>query len=610
MKKFSILVLINLIFLEVKTQEILFPVNPNNQNYLSGNLGELRGSHFHMGIDIKTFGRINEPIYAADDGFVERIFISGTGYGKAIYLKHNNGTKTVYAHLNKFNSELDKYSTNYQYRNKRFKVNLLHGTRFFYKKGDLIGYSGNSGSSGGPHLHFELRDSLDNVYDPLRYGFKEIKDNRNPIINKISLKTLNIDSRINNGFGLKKIDLSKSINHQKNYFVQAKGEIGISLLAYDKLDGFENKVGIKKIMLYVDDTLRIENEINLLSYAETKSVKRYIEYDIFQRNREQFIKLYQDDGNKLNFHQDRDDGVIRIGENETKKIKVVVFDSFENSNSFTFYLKSNEVSKNTIENFNLFKNEYYNIDNTLVIRSKLKNRDNIEYKENSYLRSINYSFKDENFKYYLFDLRKNNPTKIILDDSYIDLNFLDPVFIGKKYKIEESDFSIDFSKSSLFDTLYFEFLKDESYKFKNSHPIKNNIVVTLKTKIANDHNKTHVYAINDDDISFVGGKWDENEISFSTNSLSNYKILKDTIKPEIQPITVNQNIISFKIDDKMSGINSYEANINNEWVLFEYDNKNKMIISKKKNPNKPFKGKFVLIVLDNAENKSIYNINI
>ena len=610
MKKFSILVLINLIFLEVKTQEILFPVNPNNQNYLSGNLGELRGSHFHMGIDIKTFGRINEPIYAADDGFVERIFISGTGYGKAIYLKHNNGTKTVYAHLNKFNSELDKYSTNYQYSNKRFKVNLFPGSRFFYKKGDLIGYSGNSGSSGGPHLHFELRDSLDNVYDPLRYGFKEIKDNRSPIINKISLKTLNIDSRINNGFGLKKIDLSKSINQQKNYFVQAKGEIGISLLAYDKLDGFENKVCIKKIMLYVDDTLRIENEINLLSYAETKSVKRYIEYDIFQRNREQFVKLYQDDGNKLNFHQDRDDGVIRIGENETKKIKVVVFDSFENSNSYTFYLKSNEVSKNTIENFNLFKNEYYNIDNTLVIRSKLKNRDNIEYEENSYLRSIDYSFKDENFKYYLFDLRKNNPTKIILDDSYIDLNFLDPVFIGKKYKIEESDFSINFSKSSLFDTLYFEFLKDESYRFKNSHPIKNNIVVTLKTKIANDHSKTHVYAINDDDISFVGGKWDENEISFSTNSLSNYKILKDTIKPEIQPITVNQNIISFKIDDKMSGINSYEANINNEWVLFEYDNKNKMIISKKKDSNKPFKGKFVLIVLDNAENKSIYNINI
>ena len=363
-------------------------------------------------------------------------------------------------------------------------------------------------------------------------------------------------------------------------------------------------------MLYVDDTLRIENEINLLSYTETKSVKRYIEYDIFQRNREQFVKLYQDDGNKLNFHQDRDDGVIRIGENETKKIKVVVFDSFENSNSFTFYLKSNEVSKNTIENFNLFKNEYYNIDNTLVIRSKLKNRDNIEYEENSYLRSIDYSFKDENFKYYLFDLRKNNPSKIILDDSYIDLNFLDPVFIGKKYKIEESDFSINFSKSSLFDTLYFEFLKDESYKFKNSHPIKNNIVVTLKTKIVNDHNKTHVYAINDDDISFVGGKWDENEISFSTNSLSNYKILKDTIKPEIQPITVNQNIISFKIDDKMSGINSYEANINDEWVLFEYDNKNKMIISKKKDSNKPFKGKFVLIVSDNAENKSIYNINI
>ena len=273
MKRFLVLIFISISLFESNSQEILFPVNPNNQNFLSGNLGELRGDHFHMGIDIKTFGRINEPIYAADDGYVERIFISGTGYGKAIYLKHNNGSKTVYAHLNKFNSEIDEFTTNYQYRNKRFKANLFPGKRFYYKKGELIGYSGNSGSSGGPHLHFELRDSLDNAYDPLKYNFKEIKDNRDPIINKISFKTLTINSRVNNEFGIKNINLLNKSTKKNNNVFQAKGEIGISILAFDKLDGFENKVGLKKIRLYVNDTLKVENEINLLSYSETKSVK-------------------------------------------------------------------------------------------------------------------------------------------------------------------------------------------------------------------------------------------------------------------------------------------------------------------------------------------------
>ena len=610
MKRFLVLIFISISLFESNSQEILFPVNPNNQNFLSGNLGELRGDHFHMGIDIKTFGRINEPIYAADDGYVERIFISGTGYGKAIYLKHNNGSKTVYAHLNKFNNEIDEFTTNYQYRNKRFKANLFPGKRFYYKKGELIGYSGNSGSSGGPHLHFELRDSLDNAYDPLKYNFKEIKDNRDPIINKISFKTLTINSRVNNEFGIKNINLLNKSTRKNNNVFQAKGEIGISILAFDKLDGFENKVGLKKIRLYVNDTLKVENEINLLSYSETKSVKRYIEYDIFRINREQYIKLYQDDGNKLNFHKDNDDGVIRIGENETKKIKIVVFDSFENSNSFTFYLKSNELNNNSFNNFNFFGDNYYNIDNTLIIRSKLKNRDNIEYKENSYLKSINYSYKDQSYKYYLFDLRESIPSKIILDDNELDLNFLNPVFLGKDHVIEEDDFIISFSKSSLFDTLYFEFKKDKTYSFKNTHPIKSNINLTLKTDINYDKKKTHVYIVNNGDISFVGGRWKDNKISFNTNNLSNYKILKDTIRPKILPITINKNKISFKIDDEMSGIKSYEARINNEWILFEYDNKNKMIISKKKYSNKPFKGKFVLIVSDNAENKITYKLNI
>ena len=609
MKRFLILIFINISLFESYSQEILFPVNPNNQNFLSGNLGELRGDHFHMGIDIKTFGRINEPIYAANDGYVERIFISGTGYGKALYLKHGNGTKTVYAHLNKFNKEIDIYTTDYQYRNKKFKANLFPGKRFYYKRGELIGYSGNSGSSGGPHLHFELRDSLDNVYDPLKYKFSEIKDNRRPIINKIAFKTLNIESRVNNEFGIQNINtLDKST--LKNNSFQANGKIGISILTYDKLNGYENKVGIKKIRLFVNDTLIIDNEINFLSYSETKNVKRYIEYDIFKKNRQQFIKTYQDDGNKLNFHQNINDGIINVFKNENKKIKIEVFDSFDNTESYTFYLKSNYKKNDLLESINLFENNYYNIDNTLIIRSNIDNRDSVEFKENNDINLLEYSFIDDNYKYYLVDLRKNLPSKFILDDSEINLNFLNPVYKEKDYKFENDDFEIFISKSTVFDTLYFQFFKDDGFNFKNSHPIKGNINITLKTNSDYDKIKSKVYSMNGDKPSYIGGKWIEKNVSFSTTSLTNFKILVDTIKPEIKPITINKDRISFIIDDDLSGIKSYEASIDNEWILFEYDNKNKIIISKKKDSNKPFKGNFVLVVTDNAENKKIYKLKI
>tara|TARA_B100001564_G_scaffold157186_1_gene132034 strand:+ start:4615 stop:6444 length:1830 start_codon:yes stop_codon:yes gene_type:complete len=609
MKRFLILIFINISLFELYSQEILFPVNPNNQNFLSGNLGELRGDHFHMGIDIKTFGRINEPIYAANDGYVERIFISGTGYGKALYLKHGNGTKTVYAHLNKFNKEIDIYTTDYQYRNKKFKANLFPGKRFYYKRGELIGYSGNSGSSGGPHLHFELRDSLDNVYDPLKYKFSEIKDNRRPIINKIAFKTLNIESRVNNEFGIQNLNILDKSTLKNNSF-QANGKIGISILTYDKLDGYENKVGIKKIRLFVNDTLIIDNEINFLSYSETKNVKRYIEYDIFKKNRQQFIKTYQDDGNKLNFHQNINDGIINVFKNENKKIKIEVFDSFDNTESYTFYLKSNYKKNDLLESINLFENNYYNIDNTLIIRSNIDNRDSVEFKENNDINLLEYSFIDDNYKYYLVDLRKNLPSKFILDDSEINLNFLNPVYKDKDYKFENDDFEIFISKSTVFDTLYFQFFRDDGFNFKNSHPIKGNINITFKTNSDYDKIKSKVYSMNGDKPSYIGGKWIEKNVSFSTTSLTNFKILVDTIKPEIKPITINQDRISFIIDDDLSGIKSYEASIDDEWILFEYDNKNKIIISKKKDSNKPFKGNFVLVVTDNAENKKIYKLKI
>ena len=159
----------------------LFPIRPGEQNYLAGTMGELRSSHFHAGIDIKTGGQSGWPVYAAADGYINRIRISNGGYGHALYIAHTNGTSTVYGHLSKFNDDIAAYVLDEQYEQQSFTLQLFpNKEQFKVKKGDIIAYSGNTGSSTGPHLHFEIwHNNL--IIDPRNL----IKDYK---INDVSIK--------------------------------------------------------------------------------------------------------------------------------------------------------------------------------------------------------------------------------------------------------------------------------------------------------------------------------------------------------------------------------------------------------------------------------------
>ena len=142
--------------------------------YLAANFGEIRSDHFHSGIDIKTLSRSGEIIRSAADGYVSRIVVSPVGFGKALYINHPNGYTTVYGHLSKFTPEIESWVKTRQYSSRSFDQNLFpEESRFPVSKGDLIGYSGNTGSSTGPHLHFEVRDSRNqHPNDPLLFDFQ------------------------------------------------------------------------------------------------------------------------------------------------------------------------------------------------------------------------------------------------------------------------------------------------------------------------------------------------------------------------------------------------------------------------------------------------------
>mgnify|MGYP000485259741 FL=1 len=609
MKKFLVLIFLSYLSFNLKSQDYLFPVNPGVQNYVSGNLGELRGDRFHMGLDIKTNGKIGAPVYATSNGYIERIRVSGTGYGKVVYLRHQDGKKSVYAHLNKFNNTLENYVLNYQYRNKKFIVNLYPGKKFYYKKGEVLGFSGNSGSSGGPHLHFEIRDSLDNALNPLGFEFKEIIDKKKPTIDYVSFKTLNINSRVNNKFGIVKFP----IKYDRSINIKLEGEIGISTLAFDRLDGSLNKVGINKFELYINDSLIISNNINLLKYSETNNVSWFIEPNIYKKQRKQYVKLYQDDGNNLSFHHPHRRGIISIDPKKEYDIRLNVYDSFNNKSSTIIEVNKfgKQVNKGIIDE--LFNENYCIIDNTLIIRNNNTIRNNIDIIYKNSIDNLNYSFNEDNYNYYLIDLRKNKPVKALLDEEQISFNFLDFISDKKFEKLEIDNLKININKNRVFDTLYLEFDKKtdtiEKFIFKNSLPFKNSIEITLKPDKKYDIEKSFVYDIKNKP-SFVGGKWENNQISFNTRKISNYSILEDNKPPEIKVINANSRVIKFKIEDKLSGINSYNGTINGNWILLEYDNKNKTIISKKLDPNKPFRGKFVLEVFDNAKNKKSLILNL
>ena len=152
---------------------------------VSGSFGELRSNHFHSGLDFKTKGVEGLPVYAAGDGYISRIKISTFGYGKAIYITHPNGYTSVYGHLQKANGAIESFIKARQYKEQSYEVEMyLYPTELPVKKGDVIAFSGNTGGSGGPHLHFEFRNTKsEEILNPMHFGFKKIiKDERKPVI--------------------------------------------------------------------------------------------------------------------------------------------------------------------------------------------------------------------------------------------------------------------------------------------------------------------------------------------------------------------------------------------------------------------------------------------
>ncbi|MDR3195050.1 MAG: M23 family metallopeptidase, partial [Tannerella sp.] len=221
--------------------------------YLSGNFGELRANHFHSGIDFKTQGEEGKSVHAVRDGYVCRIAVSPWGYGNVIYLAHpGDSIKTVYGHLQRFAGKIADYVKEEQYAAERFSVDLTPAPEQFpVSRGDLVAFSGNTGGSGGPHLHFEVRDlQTDDPVDPLPFYEGRIGDTRPPGVRAVTVHPVEGQGAVNRS--MQKTVVHRSGASAPDEPIEAWGKIGFSIRTDDRMDGTTNVYGVKEISMSVD----------------------------------------------------------------------------------------------------------------------------------------------------------------------------------------------------------------------------------------------------------------------------------------------------------------------------------------------------------------------
>ncbi len=308
---------------------------------LAGNFGECRPGHFHMGLDLKTEGRENLPVYASADGFVSRIKTEPGGFGHAIYLTHPNGYTTVYAHLNDFFPALQKYLRSLQYGRESWTVDeSLKPEQFPVKKGQQIAWSGNTGGSTAPHLHFEIRDTkTERALNPQLFGF-EIKDTRAPVPTAVALYDLR-------GSFYAGTPVMKSVQKTGNDYAPAEGvlttestRLGVGIVVDDFMDGSTNTLAFLSAELYVGDVLQTRITLDDIGYDETRYLHAYADYGTKQRDGRWVQCLFRLPGNNLTriYESGPTRGILNL-DTDTLTVRIVLRDAAGNESVVRFSVR-------------------------------------------------------------------------------------------------------------------------------------------------------------------------------------------------------------------------------------------------------------------------------
>jgi hypothetical protein len=600
----------------VKEEAYLFPVNPGKQNYLAGTMGELRNTHFHAGIDIRTNNMAGVPIRATQRGYISRAIVGTYGYGHVLFVTHPDGNVSVYAHLDRYKGKVASYILNKHYEQKSFDLDLeFTPDQFPINRGDTIALSGNTGGSNGPHLHFEIRDDKNEALNPLTFKFDEIKDALPPVAQKIAIRPIGIDSRINGRNARTEFYLLRS---GSKYFlsndIQATGKIGIELLAFDRMDLSQFRCGINEIEMMVDSQRVFSQKIDKVDFNKSHSIVSLIDFQTLKTRGLRFNKLYIDDGNPLKFYEHASNRGEIIVSDKPLNVQINLKDTYGNQSSIHFKIKP-AASVSALSSTPLQKPFDYEINgNTLSLHAiPCREKGKIVLYEKGQEVIIEPNYKGIGHEVYLIDLQKIIPDSAATCQGIVPFHLTDNIPSNTEYTYYSDLADIHFNQNSLYDTLFLNVSKTQKGKSeifsigRATEPLNNSIEITLKQLSDGDHSKMSVYHVEGRSHEFIGGTWERNKIRFTTSELGDFVILKDTIAPLVHRIQCNQASARIRIMDNLSGIASYTATINGEWLLMKYDYKTGILQSERLDQSKPLKGDFELKVIDKAGNEKVYS---
>jgi len=596
----------------------LFPIKPGSISILTGTMGELRNTHFHAGLDIDTPGGIGVPVFSVQDGYISRATCTTGGYGNVLYVTHPDGNTTLYGHLEEFKGAVGEFVRRERYARKVSEIDLLFSPdQFPVSRGEVIALSGNTGGSGGPHLHFEVRNKNNEALNPLVHGFSEVRDNVPPLVFKVALKTLDSKSRINDQFGRFEFSVVRNgNNYSLPYPILASGHIGVEILAHDKMENTRFRYGINYIDMQVNNQIVFTQNIDKIDLNESRRVLTVMDYKVLSTSGARFNKLYIDDGNQLNYYPGvpKKAGIL-IQDKETP-VQILLKDFDENVSKVNFILKPSNTVEETILPDALSKpyiSDFFENILRLSVKSCSRGKDELVIWEKGKPTSIPYSYKGKYQSVYLVDLLKYLPDSVSTCQGSINYFFKDRIPSEISYTYYSDLLDIEFPERSLYDTLFLAVSYDslrrtESFKI-GSRQVALHLPINVTLKPRHNYTVTKdlgVYRREGNSYSYVPAEWRNNRVNFTTRAFGEFVIQKDTDAPTITPVSINSSSARLKIRDSLSGISYFEANINGEWLLMVYDYKTGYIKSEKLDKTKPLKGDFEFKVVDNAGNEKIY----
>lgn len=597
----------------LNAQEYLFPVKPGNRAFLSGNFSEIRPNHFHSGIDVKIGGVDGEPILAISDGYVYRIKISSFGYGNIIYLKHTNGQSSVYAHLRNLSPKIMEFMRKEMYFAQKNELEVFPDPEFLpIKRGEIIGNGGNTGSSGGPHLHFEIRDSLDRAIDPFMFGFKEVVDKTPPVVYRVALRPLDLNARVNGKF--QRMEFTPVLEGGRYILpdmVKITGNVGVEIHAIDKMDDVSNIFGIPIIELLDQDKPLFRINVDRIDFNKGR-------FFLTHMHQNRFIRIYKSKNNQLGIYQpdSLSSGAISAIIGERKKMQINLKDYFGNTRIVTFLVEGEE-APHTIGSTNVSGNKSTAVSferELMVVKtggSEWGTLAKVFVKSKEM--EIPPAYTQDGRRNYIWDMSYGVPDSVDLCTETIKPNVLTKIPFGEEIFFANNDVEIKFSENTLLDDLY---LRVERKRNANGPSIRINSpteylqsnmeVLIRNTGYLGDKKNTHVYFQADNGRkSFVGGEWESEDIRFKTRNFGTFVLDVDRTAPTIAPVRVNASEMRFEIKDDKSGIKDFEAYVDGKWVLMRYEHKQSVIWSEKSD-KQPFKGDVLLIVRDMAGNEKRY----